>query len=54
LLTAIQIIEASFSSSNIEIIQKYEDKNIEIEMFANELVQVFLNIFKNTQDNFQE
>ena len=49
--SALSIIKNSLSLNNIIIEESLLYKN-EIEMYSNELVQVFLNIFKNAQDNF--
>ena len=50
---ALQIIEASLISENIHIVQELTSSK-SIEMYDNELMQVFLNLFKNSQDNFKE
>ena len=48
-----KIIEPSFSSIGTDIFENLDvDNNIEI--YANEIVQVFLNILKNSHDNFVE
>jgi len=47
------IVKQIYIANNIEIIEKkYVNKHIQ--MYSNELIQVFLNIFKNAQDNFSE
>ncbi len=51
--TALKIVRATFLSYSIEIIEKLDDAKV-IEMHTNEIVQVFLNILKNAQDNFRE
>mgnify|MGYP002640503497 CR=1 FL=1 len=50
---AIKIVESSLHSDNIEIIYDYTDKEV-ISLYDNEIMQVILNILKNTQDNFKE
>lgn len=50
---ALSIIESSMRSDNIEIITN-SDCQQELELHDGELMHVFLNILKNTQDNFNE
>jgi len=50
---ALGIIKALILSNKIEIIQKLNSKK-NIEIFESELLQVFLNIIKNAQDNFED
>ena len=50
---ALKIVRQNLSSQDIQIIEEYDSLK-DIEMYTNELVQVFLNIFKNAQDNFLE
>lgn len=50
---ALQMIEASLVSKNIKILKYYECNN-PIKVYQNELVQVILNILKNSEDNFIE
>ncbi len=50
---ALKIIEASLISENIKIVQQLTSRK-SIEMYNGELMQVFLNLFKNAQDNFRE
>jgi len=50
LKTALKIIKQNIQLNNISISENYNSIK-EIEMFPNELVQVFLNILKNAQDN---
>lgn len=50
---SLNIITMSLKEDNIEIIKEY-DSNEKINIHVNEIIQVILNIFKNTQDNFQE
>ena len=49
--TALKIVRQNLSSHDIEIEEDY-DYPKDVEIFTNELVQVFLNILKNAQDNF--
>ena len=48
---ALNIIKSTLEANNIEIIEEYNNEN-KIAMFENEMMQVILNIFKNSQDNF--
>ena len=50
---ALKIVKQNLLANNIEI-EEFYDEAKEVEMFTNELVQVFLNILKNAQDNFLE
>ncbi|WP_294876891.1 MULTISPECIES: cache domain-containing protein [unclassified Sulfurospirillum] len=50
---ALQMIEASLISKNIKVLKHYQC-NHPIEVYKNELVQVILNILKNSEDNFVE
>jgi len=50
---ALKIIEASFLSDGIEIIKEHKSQK-EIHLYQNEIMQVILNILKNSQDNFRE
>ena len=50
---ALGIIKALILSNKIEIIQKLNSKK-NIEIFESELLQVFLNVIKNAQDNFED
>jgi len=50
---ALKIIEASFLADGIEIIKEYKSQK-EIHLYQNEIMQVILNILKNSQDNFRE
>ena len=50
---SLQIIEASLLADNIKIVQEFKSKN-KIEMYDRELMQVILNILKNSQDNFKD
>lgn len=47
------IIESSFANDKIEFVCDYNSAQ-EMEMYANEMMQVILNILKNAQDNFKE
>ena len=51
---AINIIKASFASDGIEIVETCQMHNKKVKLYANELIQVILNIFKNSHDNFKE
>jgi len=50
---SLSVIKASLENDNIEIIQKYASEE-KYELYDNELMQVILNILKNSQDNFKE
>lgn len=50
---ALDIILASMKTQGIEVVESYESK-YELSLAEGELMQVFLNIFKNAQDNFKE
>ena len=50
---ALNIIKASLSSSNIEVIQE-SHCNQKVNIYTNEIMQVILNILRNAQDNFKE
>ena len=50
---SLNIIEGSLKSANIEIIKEYNSEEA-IEIYDRELMQVILNILKNSQDNFEE
>ncbi len=50
---ALEIINSSLRSQGIEIREKYESDRM-FSMAEGELMQVFLNILKNAQDNFKE
>ena len=50
---SLNIIKASLINDNIEIIKEYNSKE-EIKLHYNEVIQVILNILKNSQDNFME
>lgn len=50
---AFQMIEASLASKNIKVLKHYQCNN-PIEVYKNELIQVILNILKNSEDNFIE
>jgi len=49
---SLNIIKASIENDNIKIIEEYNSIE-EIEFYNNELMQVILNILKNSQDNFK-
>jgi signal transduction histidine kinase len=50
---SLDIIRASAVSNGIEIMESFESKQ-SLPLFDSELMQVFLNILKNAQDNFKE
>ena len=50
---ALNIIEKNLISHNIEVIKNYEDLT-KIDLYKNELIQVFINFLKNAQDAFEE
>ena len=50
---ALKIIGDSLLSDRIEIVENYHSTS-KIGMFSNEIMQVILNILKNSQDNFYE
>jgi len=50
---ALQMIQASMASKNISIGKTYHTKDT-LYIYVNELVQVLLNILKNSEDNFIE
>jgi len=50
---ALSIVKVSMSSKGIEIESNFEN-NDEIKVYQNELMQVILNILKNSEDNFKE
>ena len=53
LAKAINIVKPSFTSDGIEFIKDYKS-NKKVVMHENEIMQVILNILKNSQDNFIE
>ncbi len=50
---ALDIIKTSMHSQGIKIVESYNSER-ELSLADGELMQVFLNIFKNAQDNFKE
>ena len=50
---ALQIIRASLNNDNVELVEEYADKE-SFEFYDREIMQVILNILKNSQDNFIE
>ena len=50
---SLKIMEATFKNDSIQIDTEYNSHNM-ISMHTNEMVQVIVNILKNSQDNFQE
>jgi len=53
IIQALDIVEASMKTKSIIINKEYNSKK-ELALFNHELMQVFLNIFKNAQDNFED
>ena len=51
---ALNIIKSSILSENIEIVRVCTNCNKSIKMYSHEIMQVILNILKNSQDNFKE
>ena len=49
---SLSLLEGGFTGANITITQRLESTNM-LHTYPNELIQVFLNIFKNTIDNFR-
>jgi ABC-type nitrate/sulfonate/bicarbonate transport system substrate-binding protein/signal transduction histidine kinase len=49
----LKIIERALVTDNITLVKEFHSTQ-SIEVFENELLQVFLNIMKNAQDNFKE
>ena len=52
-LKALGIIKVSLQGNKIEILEHYNTSN-KLEVFDSEIMQVVLNILKNSQDNFRE
>jgi len=50
---ALDIVETSMQTKSIEINKEF-NSIIELELFSHELMQVILNLLKNSQDNFEE
>ncbi len=50
---ALMIVESSLTARNIEIMYVF-NVNEKVEMYQNEIMQVILNIIKNSEDNFLE
>ena len=50
---SLKIINSSLASDNIKVIKQYNSKE-EMQFYENEMMQVILNILKNTHDNFKE
>ena len=50
---SLKIIIASLTSNSIMVIKDYKSEKV-LDLYQNELMQVFLNILKNAQDNFIE
>ncbi len=49
----LKIIESSLVTDNISLVKRFHSKSTVL-MYENELLQVFLNLIKNAQDNFKE
>ncbi len=49
----LKIIESSLATDNIILVKRFHSKQTLL-MYENELLQVFLNLIKNAQDNFKE
>ena len=52
-LKSLQIINASLISDKIDVVHEF-NSDVEVNIYANEMMQVILNILKNAQDNFLE
>jgi len=50
---SLNVIRATLINNNIEIIEKYNSKE-NIKLYDSEIMQVILNIIKNSQENFKE
>jgi len=50
---ALDIIRVSFTTDNIELIEEY-GATTELQLYSSEVMQVILNILKNSQDNFKQ
>lgn len=50
---ALTIIQSSLKSNDIKLVEDY-NSNSKLPLYQNELVQVILNLIKNSQDNFKE
>ena len=53
ILKSLNIIKASLTNDNIKIIEEYNSKQ-KIELYDSEIMQVILNILKNSEDNFND
>jgi len=53
IIKALDIIKLSIITQGIEVVESYESKHT-LSLAEGELMQVFLNILKNAQDNFKE
>ncbi len=49
----LKIIESALTTDNITLVKKFHSKK-SIKMYENELLQVFLNLIKNAQDNYKD
>jgi len=50
---SLSVIISSLENDNIQIIEEYKDEN-SIKIYDSEVMQVVLNLLKNSQDNFKE
>ena len=50
---ALDVVKLSMNSKNIEIVTNF-NVDSEIDIYQNEMMQVILNILKNSEDNFEE
>ena len=50
---SLNVVRNSLKSDQIDIIEEYTS-SINLKIYDNEMMQVFLNIFKNAQDNFKD
>jgi len=53
IVKALSIVEISMKNKGIKILTDYQDNDV-LEIYQNEVVQVILNILKNSEDNFIE
>ena len=53
MLSTLKIIKSSMIKENVSIIENYSREQ-ELLLYSNEIMQVFLNILKNSKDNFEE
>ena len=53
IIKTLKIIKASLRNDSIEVIEEYNDEN-KVKLYDHELMQVILNLLKNSQDNFKD